>query len=326
MGFAEQNPAQVRQELRLEGETLHSLVNGASYRTGRLALPSLAELRAGAVQPSQFSGQIQLKELVANVQTLHRQPEYAGAMFQAASQFNLLEMARPSLTPEAGVGIYELDHTQGPACAIACGAGTIYRNYLVPLEGQIGQSRDKQIDCLADLGEVLGNEDGALWQMQNGYALASAQGLAQIEAYIQSLDEKAYEALLGHLRIGLQLDAEVTLPGCGHLVNQAYCSALPIGYSPHSVRAWETFARLVLRATYEATCYAALQNYAASGKPQLFLTLVGGGVFGNELSWILEAIERSARRFSTCPLEVYIVSYGQSNPAIRHWLENWQAH
>ncbi len=52
-------------------------------------------------------------------------------MFQVASQFNLLEMISPNVTPDDGIGIYENDPTQGPACAIACGAGTIYRNYLV---------------------------------------------------------------------------------------------------------------------------------------------------------------------------------------------------
>jgi len=30
-----------------------------------------------------------------------------------------------------GVTRYQHDHTQGPACAIACGAATIYRNYFV---------------------------------------------------------------------------------------------------------------------------------------------------------------------------------------------------
>lgn len=72
----------------------------------------------------------------------------AGALFQVASQFNLLEMQSHHNTPESGVGIYGSDSTQGPACAIASGAGTIYRNYFVPVNGQIGQSKDNQIDCL----------------------------------------------------------------------------------------------------------------------------------------------------------------------------------
>ena len=81
-----------------------------------------------------------MREVVANVQALHADVSNAGSLFQVASQFNLLEMVSPSVTPEQGVGIYENDHTQGPSCAIAAGAGTIYRNYFASINGQIGQS------------------------------------------------------------------------------------------------------------------------------------------------------------------------------------------
>lgn len=48
-----------------------------------------------------------------------------GSLFQVASQFNVLEMVSPNVGPEAGITIYENDHTQGPACAIACPAGAV---------------------------------------------------------------------------------------------------------------------------------------------------------------------------------------------------------
>ena len=57
-----------------------------------------------------------------------------------ASQFNLLEMTAPSITPEHGVARYQLDRTQGPACAIAAGAATIYRNYFA-------QTPEHQLFC-----------------------------------------------------------------------------------------------------------------------------------------------------------------------------------
>jgi hypothetical protein len=62
------------------------------------------------------------------------------ALFQVASQFNALEMVAPNITPEDGVTRYQHDRTQGPACAIAAGAATIYRNYFVPVAGGIGQT------------------------------------------------------------------------------------------------------------------------------------------------------------------------------------------
>jgi len=57
---------------------------------------------------------------------MHADSANAGAIFQVASQFNLLEMVSDNVTPEQGVTRYERDATQGPACAIAAGAGTIY--------------------------------------------------------------------------------------------------------------------------------------------------------------------------------------------------------
>ncbi len=116
-------------------------------------------------------------------------------MFQVASQFNLLEMTSPNVIPEDGVGIYERDFSQGPACAIAAGAGTIYRNYFVKVNGQIGQSSQNQIDCLADIGERLGNTDQRLWKMVNGYALPSAEGLESINDHLTRLDESERDEL-----------------------------------------------------------------------------------------------------------------------------------
>lgn len=77
---------------------------------------------------------------------MHIDSANARALFQVASQFNLLEMVSPNRTPEQGVGIYDFDLTQGPACAVAAGAGTIYRNYFVLVNGQIGQSTANQLD------------------------------------------------------------------------------------------------------------------------------------------------------------------------------------
>ena len=96
-----------------------------------------------------------LHQIVANVQDLHTDKNNAGALFQVASQFNLLEMVSPDITPEQGVDGYEFDHTQGPACAIAAGAGTIYRNYFVNVNGEVGQTASNQIDCLSEIFRVI---------------------------------------------------------------------------------------------------------------------------------------------------------------------------
>lgn len=84
---------------------------------------------------------------------------------------------------------------------------------------------------------------------------------------------------------------------------------------------WENFARLILEAAYEATFYAAVKNLEKGGSPRLFLTLVGGGVFGNEVSWILDAIRISVEKFRNVPLDVRIVSYGKSDPKVAGFIQ-----
>ena len=326
-GFREESPEQVREKMLVERDKLRSLVNGRTYYCGTLETPSLAELRARVRECDLPTGAISLREVVADVQSLHLDQANAGALFQVASQFNLLEMASPERTPEDGVGIYQFDHTQGPACAIAAGAGTIFRNYFVRIDDQTGQSAERQIDCLADLGAALGNEGARLWTMRNGYALASADGLDEITAILDEASNNERDELRQLLRIGVQWNTEVTFSQSGreasgddlgsHTVSQAYCAALPIGYSRHSPDAWEPFARLVLEATYEATMSSAILNYVHNGNNTLYLTLVGGGVFGNRIDWIIDAIRRAIELHRAIGLDVAIVSYARSKPAVR---------
>jgi hypothetical protein len=245
-GFPEESPQQVRENITVEGKTLKSYVNGKVMVCGQLETPTLAQLRERIHSSGHEVGKISVREVVANVQHLHTNESNAGSLFQVASQFNLLEMVSSRVTPERGVGIYERDRTQGPACAIAAGAGTIYRNYFAIVNGQIGQSAINQIDCLADLGAALGNSENCLWQMRNGYVLASNNGLVEIANRLRASNESELDRLRQLLRIGIQWDTQVTLNDCKHTVSQAYCSALPVAYSPHSLNLWAEFAQLVL--------------------------------------------------------------------------------
>lgn len=323
-GFREESIAQVQQHLTVADGKITSRVNGKTYQYGRLEILSLEELKTAGSTKGDYQGEIQVEEVVGNVQHLHQSEAQAGAFFQAASQFNLLEMISPQATPELGVGIYENDRTQGPACAIACGAGTVYRNYFVPIKDQIGQSKDLQIDCLSAIAKALNNDELQLWEMQNGYALpTSAESLRRIASEIKALDAAGYEALKGKLKIGIQWNTEVTMATAKHTVTQAYCSALPVAYARFDAELWEPFARLVLEASYEATLYAALQHFERSQNPKVYLTLVGGGAFGNARSWIFDALAGAINLFKNTPLELKIVSYGKSDPAVEIFVEQW---
>ena len=322
MGFREENPAQVRSHIKREGNKLVSLVNGRSFTYGRLETPSLEELRKRTQNLDIPRGKIHLSEVVADVQKLHIDPANTDALFQVASQFNLLEMVGPDRSPEEGVGIYSFDRTQGPACAIAAGAGTIYRNYFVEVNGITGQNLFNQIDCLSDVGERLGNKENRLWEMQNGYALPKPEGLQEIAQKLGSMEENARDSLRSALRIGLQWNTEVTLAPSPHLVSQAYCSALPVAYTSLPAALWAEFAQLILEAAYEATLHTGLINLSATGNPNVFLTLLGGGAFGNRDAWILSAVERAINLFENYPLQIVFVSYRSSHPLVREACSN----
>ncbi len=329
-GFREGEYGETQARLRVENGRLMNEAGGPGHAVGELELVSLDALWARARSVG-APGRLTLGVVEGDVRRMHIEPENAGAVFQVASQFNLLEMIGPAATPEHGVTGYAHDRTQGPACAIAAGAGTIWRNYLVPVGDQIGQTADRQLDGLADLGEALAHDmgvaPGTLWRMRNGYALPERGMLARIEAHLAGLDEGGRARLRGLLRVGLHRDVGVTEEGAAPdtRVTQVYCSALPITYSAIPVAEWTGFAALILEAAYEATVLAAVLNAARGGSRRLLLTQIGGGAFGNDEAWIHAAILRALRLVAGHGLEVLMVSYGPASRAIRAVQAEWSA-
>ena len=317
-GFRENDYETTRSLLRVEGDTLISTVNGRRMQIGHLETPSLGELRARVNALPKPNAPLRFNIEVGDVREMHHRPDFKGALFQVASQFNLLEMVGPSVVPEDGVSGYEYDPTQGPACAIAAGAATIYRNYFAPVEGQFGQTRTRQIDTLGGLGQQLAQGIGiareSLWTMRNGYALCTAEGLRAIDWHLAGVDPSSREQLKDSLRIGLHTDLEVTDGSSGgtQRVSQAFCSALPIEYVGADLGPWERFANLILEAAYDATLNAAALNRSRGQSDIVLLTRLGGGAFGNDGRWIDAAIEHALLRHRESGLDARMVRYGST--------------
>jgi hypothetical protein len=316
-GFRETGYADTRLRLEVQGRKLRSRVNGKSYGIGELELVSLQALREYVRDNGGLPGKLQVRVITGDVRRLHQAPEYVGALFQVASQFNLLEMISPNVTPEDGVTRYESDHTQGPACALAAGAATIYRNYFASVGSEQGQTSVRQLNGLADVGIELARalrrpvED--FWTMRNGYAACSRTGLDSISKHLTSLGPSDVSLLGDKLRIGLHWDVEVTDADSspGPLVSQAFCSALPVSYYSEGTSAhWQPFASLVLQAAYEATIWAAVRNAQRGVSNIVLLTRLGGGVFGNADHWINNAIRHALKMAVGLSLDVRIVSHG----------------
>lgn len=315
--------AATRQQFEVRGSTLRSSANGRSYQIGSFEMASLDGLREQVASGSGAKGRLRASIVVGDVRKMHAAPEYAGALFQVASQFNALEMVSPAVTPEDGVTRYEFDRTQGPACAMAAGAATIYRNFFVPVGDQIGQTAGRQLDGLSDVGAELcaklGCDVADLWDWRNGYALCTRKGLDLIGGYLRGASPEQADSLAGKLRIGMHRDVEVTdAPDSpGPLVSQAFCSALPVAYGRVPQQHWAAFAQLVLDAAYEATMMAAVLNARRGASNIVLLTLLGGGAFGNAPAWIHEAIRRAAQKAQGFDLDVRLVSHGQPSPQTR---------
>lgn len=319
---------ETRQRLQVDGNRLESRVNGRSFGIGTLELVSLQTLRERARSGPRVSGSSALSLVQGDARELHARAEYASAVFQVASQFNLLEMIGPDITPECGVTRYADDRTQGPACAIAAGAATLYRNYFAPVGNAKGQTAHRQLDGFADLSTALaqglGSPAETLWSMRNGYAMFSQDGIRAMSGYVRALDEDQRDKLRQRLKIGMHWDVEVTdgAVAPGPLVSQSFCSALPVSYHhfPGAPSAdWAPLATLVLEAAYEATLWAAVVNAQRGGSPKVLLTAVGGGAFGNDERWIRSAMQRALRLVQGHGLDVVVVSFRAPSPGQRRW-------
>jgi hypothetical protein len=183
---------------------------------------------------------------------------------------------------------------------------------------------DAQLNTLDELEAAIDNSTNSYFSVQNGYTFTqSSERLAALSQVIAARRQE----LLDLIKIGVHADVGVNFSGRSVAkgmiptnsdtpvtVTQAYCSALSVGYAgvgPASV--WQPFAQLILDAAYEATLWAAVVNEQRTGVKDVFLTLVGGGVFRNEFEWISAAIGRavSLLRAAGADLKVHVCHFRQ---------------
>eukprot|EP00656_Telonema_subtile_P055902 TRINITY_DN8806_c0_g1_i1.p1 TRINITY_DN8806_c0_g1~~TRINITY_DN8806_c0_g1_i1.p1 ORF type:complete len:208 (-),score=24.89 TRINITY_DN8806_c0_g1_i1:293-916(-) len=150
--------------------------------------------------------------------------------------------------------------------------------------------------------------------------MANDDGLEQLNDRLAGLDREAVKDLL---RVGVHSDVQVTSTHWGNKqvnnpecnVTQVFCSACSVSYSGNRKSLWRNFASLILEGCYEATLWAAVQHALRhKDDPRarvVFLTAVGGGVFGNDMSWVAKAIQMACERVEAhgVGLDIRIVSY-----------------
>lgn len=311
---------EAKAKLVYEDGMVRSLENGLSYRVGEFEYLSLNELRhrVASISPEQVGLDSKVKSTVRhnkptqeNVQDYITNPDYNHALFQVASQFNLLEMASPSTTPEDGVGVYWYDPTQGPKCAQSTIGATLFRNYFIEHEGHEGQSKNRQLNGLRVILEHIGIHEGPAYRYENGYVRLSKEHLLKCSRHIVDMTKKQRDDLMGELRVGIHWGCQVNNSEgpIDQYVSMIFCSGLPLGqYARHGVRRGdaETLAELIQDGMQEATLLAGVLNQAKFHNNTVVLTKLGHGVFGNPTSWVVNARNRAIER---SPLALDILQY-----------------
>ena len=273
---------------------------------------------------------------LVDVAQLQAAPENRGALFQVASNMNTVEAATENSMPDSDdfVTVYLNDKTQGPIASVSAAPAAIARVYTPFYDGikanreEWGQSQDKQISMLYELPEY--------YTVSNGY-IVNYGGESVFE-------EKDIDSIVRRIHLGLHTNVQVvfgkreggfmeclvdgdkavkkprkepikprkTEP---QIISQITCAGMNLnqgqsGADNKKLPKSDVKARALLRAAYQGAYYAAL----SLGCKKLYLTLVGGGVFGNPLSVIFDEIVRAHRdigmsRFNRTLEDVYLIFY-----------------
>jgi hypothetical protein len=263
---------------------------GYSWSAGRFETISIGELRERARRQQSrsmtprarlwvFVGASPLTD-IGNLQAANSD----NTLFQAASQFNCLESPGPYVTSVAN---YFHDQTQGPRASISAFPATLLRHYRAPGPGGelfVQTTDTRQIDLLAD-----SCGPGA---SQNGYF--TGEGVADPQSLVTALETRFEAIRVGvhdHVQVVLGYDWSGAVEDSEHRrIAQVFTSTVAGGgYGGQRNFRGELFkaaCRLLLRAAYLGTLLAA----AHLGRTRVVLTLIGGGVFGNPITLIWDAI------------------------------------
>lgn len=325
-GFRERDYVETRNKLDCCGEVLTSKVNGKSFQIGAFDLPTVAALRARrdkavAAASSEFGGSgLSFRNIVGSALDLHLDPANAGAVFQVSSLFNCLETAQAGRGPEAGITHYGSRSGQGPICAMACPAATIYRNYFVNGTGQLNNS----VDCLSALGRFVRNDEHKYWTVVRGYCLPVLPNHMANLSHAIGRDREYQLQAQSRVQVGIHWDTEVKEGN--HKVCQVFCSALPVSQmKQRPISDWGGLAEALLEAAFDATLMAGTIMAAERGieRVSVYLTAVGCGSLGNRRHWIRQALHRALVANDEAPLDVMLVHYEEVPPEFDLLQEKW---
>jgi hypothetical protein len=305
-GIMEPRAKNVHKKFTYDSTTTILKRNGEKHggKVGEFTTPSVADLhKILGESEDEATTRLSFQHVVGEVREVCLNPDHANTVMHGASHTNCLEMVDPSVTSEQGVTIYANDHTQGPKLAMACPRALFFRNYF--LEGQC--------DTTEEVARLLENDVHKYWEIKNGYLLpTSPDKMTDLANRFLQEPTLTAEAVLAS-RVGVQWNADTARDGDGksHGICQVFCAAAPVSYATEiNKKDWEPLAQVFLDAAYESTlAVAAILARDREARVTVYLTLVGGGAFGNDPAWIIKALQRALVMYKSAPIDVKLVHY-----------------
>lgn len=347
-GISEPDFTEIQNFFKISEENNQTIlsVGDKSWTFGPFITPRIGQLRERHSKYNFQKSKLKISIVQGDVQTLHAKPENNYATFQVASQFNALEMIGPGGSPEYGITKYSMDRTQGPACCLTTGPAILYRNYFT------NQTTKNQLNLLFDAQNYLEKKSDSsifkndlliqptpspsnhckYFKITSGYTIADTDNLIKILP-----DQINSDEFKSTIRIGIHEDIPVTATHWGKRIIQktpqpkvthVLSAAAAVAYNRGSDSIWKPLACSILLASYEGAILAAFENYqrnfhqGRTGSKKLFLTFVGGGVFGNRSEWIKTAIEEACLKYSCLDLEVYLVCYDKPDARLIKFIQD----
>jgi hypothetical protein len=271
-----------------------------------------------------------------DVTDLQADPRNKNAVFQVAStMYGPLEgrIAYPNVSLGKMLICPGHGPAQGERASISATPATIYRKYFMPTEIQIKRLKGENIPHLK---KEDGNYFYLLSELSERAPRNSQNPLIQFIFKNQKADVNVVRKNKFSLKedvpmVGIftHADIDVTVKHAqekNHLesipleeqqkITQTFNAAhdMEFSYWPWKNQNEIDFAKVVLRGMYEGT----LKKAYLLGKKKVFLTLLGGGVFKNDMNWVAEIFEdESMRKFiKESGLEVNLIYRSKSDPAV----------
>eukprot|EP01124_Arcella_intermedia_P024565 TRINITY_DN4165_c0_g2_i4.p1 TRINITY_DN4165_c0_g2~~TRINITY_DN4165_c0_g2_i4.p1 ORF type:complete len:819 (+),score=199.11 TRINITY_DN4165_c0_g2_i4:42-2498(+) len=317
---------------------IKNIENGRLTKAGRLSLVSMDKMMTEinqriSIMPTRWRKTVPIVILsrrggdeksskFVDVSYLQGLPDNQRAVFQVASNFNAIESADENISPGNSATFtqdYVNDKTQGPIASISAGAAAICRVHAPFYDprkphSKWTQNSKRQLNFLKNLEEY--------FTIKNGYVVLNDNSKDLPD---EKAPGKPWDTLLKSFLVAYHRSVQVTsttrengyynkIVNENQLIDQVFSAALNInqgtsGEDNKKTKNIESKCKFLLKCAYESAYVSAIYHE----RKKLYLTLVGAGVFGNNLDWIYESILQAHLKWArhpNCTLKtVYIVQY-----------------